>query len=56
MNSGLLCCPATNEQRRVIEYVNLILFGEPIDERFEKLGTCELYRIKNNLSKGLPPG
>lgn len=30
-------------------------WAEPIEERFEKLGTCELYRIKSNLVKGLPP-
>jgi hypothetical protein len=28
---------------------------EPIDERFAKVGTYELYRIKCNLVNGLPP-
>lgn len=28
---------------------------EPVDERFSKLGTHEIYRVACNLVKGLPP-
>jgi hypothetical protein len=28
---------------------------EPLDERFEKIGTYELYQVKCNLVNGLPP-
>lgn len=28
---------------------------EPLPERFEKIGTCEIYRILSNLVNGLPP-
>ncbi|MGW1424645.1 hypothetical protein ACWAT4_31495 [Bradyrhizobium manausense] len=28
---------------------------EPIDERFSKIGTYEIYRIACNLINGLPP-
>ncbi|MEA2951204.1 MAG: hypothetical protein QOJ96_724 [Alphaproteobacteria bacterium] len=30
-------------------------WAEPIGERFEKIGTYELYRVKSNLVNGLPP-
>jgi len=30
-------------------------WAEPIDERFEKMGTHELYRVVCNLVNGLPP-
>lgn len=29
-------------------------WAEPIDERFEKIGTHEIYRVKCNLVNGLP--
>lgn len=28
---------------------------EPIDERFAKVGTYEIYRVRSNLVNGLPP-
>ena len=28
---------------------------EPIEARFDKLGSCELYRVACNLVNGLPP-
>jgi hypothetical protein len=28
---------------------------EPIDERFEKIGTYEIYRVDCNLVNGIPP-
>ena len=28
---------------------------EPVDERFEKIGTYEIYQVKCNLVNGLPP-
>jgi hypothetical protein len=30
-------------------------WAEPIGERFEKVGTYELYRVVSNLVNGLPP-
>jgi hypothetical protein len=30
-------------------------WAEPIGERFEKVGTYELYRVARNLVNGLPP-
>jgi hypothetical protein len=30
-------------------------WAEPIGERFEKVGTYELYRVASNLVNGLPP-
>ncbi|MEA2991533.1 MAG: hypothetical protein QOD40_453 [Alphaproteobacteria bacterium] len=30
-------------------------WAEPIGERFEKIGTYELYRVASNLVNGLPP-
>ena len=30
-------------------------WAEPIEERFEKIGTYELYRVVCNLVNGLPP-
>lgn len=30
-------------------------WAEPIEERFDKVGTYELYRIASNLINGLPP-
>jgi hypothetical protein len=30
-------------------------WAEPIGERFEKVGSYELYRIASNLVNGLPP-
>jgi hypothetical protein len=30
-------------------------WAEPIGERFEKIGTYELYRVASNLVDGLPP-
>lgn len=30
-------------------------WAEPIEERFGKIGTSEIYRIKSNLLNGLPP-
>jgi hypothetical protein len=30
-------------------------WAEPVDERFEKVGTYEIYRIVCNLVNGLPP-
>jgi hypothetical protein len=28
---------------------------EPIEERFEKIGTFEIYRVMSNLVNGMPP-
>jgi hypothetical protein len=36
-------------------YFEVRFWAEPIDERFEKLGTHELYNVKCNLVNGLPP-
>jgi hypothetical protein len=30
-------------------------WAEPIGERFEKVGTYEIYRVTSNLVNGLPP-
>ncbi|HEX3861106.1 MAG TPA: hypothetical protein VHY35_05385 [Stellaceae bacterium] len=30
-------------------------WAEPIDERIEKVGTYDLYRVASNLVNGLPP-
>ena len=30
-------------------------WAEPVDERFAKIGTCEIYRVASNLVNGLPP-
>lgn len=30
-------------------------WAEPLGERFEKIGTYELYRVASNLVNGLPP-
>jgi hypothetical protein len=30
-------------------------WAEPIGERFEKVGTYEIYRVMSNLVNGLPP-
>jgi hypothetical protein len=30
-------------------------WAEPIGERFEKIGTYEIYRVASNLVDGLPP-
>jgi hypothetical protein len=30
-------------------------WAEPIDERFAKIGTYEIYRVVSNLVNGLPP-
>jgi hypothetical protein len=30
-------------------------WADPIGERFEKIGTYELYRVASNLVDGLPP-
>ncbi len=30
-------------------------WAEPIGERFDKVGTCEIYRVASNLVNGLPP-
>jgi len=30
-------------------------WAEPIDERFKKVGTYEIYRVASNLVNGLPP-
>jgi hypothetical protein len=36
-------------------YLAVRFWAEPIKERFEKLGTYELYCVKCNLVNGLPP-
>ena len=30
-------------------------WAEPVDERFEKLGSYEVYRVASNLVNGMPP-
>lgn len=30
-------------------------WAEPVDERFAKIGTYEIYRVASNLVNGLPP-
>jgi hypothetical protein len=30
-------------------------WAEPIGERFDKVGTYEIYRVNSNLVRGLPP-
>lgn len=30
-------------------------WAEPVDERFSKIGTYEVYRVASNLVNGLPP-
>lgn len=36
-------------------YLAARFWAEPIGERFEKVGTYELYRVACNLVNGLPP-
>lgn len=36
-------------------YFEVRFWAEPIDERFEKIGTHEIYSVKCNLVNGLPP-
>ncbi|MCP3439807.1 hypothetical protein [Bradyrhizobium sp. CCGUVB14] len=36
-------------------YPSARFWAEPIEERFEKVGTYELYRVVCNLVNGLPP-
>jgi hypothetical protein len=36
-------------------YPAVRFWTEPIGERFEKIGTYELYRVASNLVNGLPP-
>lgn len=36
-------------------YPGTRFWAEPIDERFAKVGTYELYRVECNLVNGLPP-
>lgn len=40
---------------RNLGYFEVRFWAEPIDERFEKIGTHEIYRVKCNLVNGLPP-
>ncbi|MCP3447339.1 hypothetical protein [Bradyrhizobium sp. CCGUVB14] len=37
------------------DYPAARFWTEPIDERFAKIGTYELYRVACNLINGLPP-
>lgn len=36
-------------------YPSARFWAEPIEERFEKIGTYELHRVASNLVNGLPP-
>ena|SRR5882757_9756692 len=36
-------------------YVTAHFWAEPIEERFDKVGSYELYRVASNLINGLPP-
>jgi hypothetical protein len=36
-------------------YLTARFWAEPVGERFEKLGTNEIYRVASNLVNGLPP-
>jgi hypothetical protein len=36
-------------------YAAVRFWTEPLDERFEKIGTYEVYQVKCNLVNGLPP-
>jgi HEPN domain-containing protein len=36
-------------------YPGARFWTEPIDERFAKVGTYEIYRVMSNLVNGLPP-
>ncbi len=36
-------------------YVAARFWAEPIGERFEKVGTYEIYRVTSNLVNGIPP-
>ena len=36
-------------------YVAARFWAEPIGERFEKVGTYEIYRVTSNLVNGMPP-
>lgn len=36
-------------------YAEVRFWAEPVDERFEKIGTHEIYRVKSNLVNALPP-
>lgn len=36
-------------------YAAARFWAEPIGERFEKVGTYEIYRVTSNLINGLPP-
>jgi hypothetical protein len=38
-----------------LSYPAARFWAEPIDERFAKVGTYELYRVACNLVNGLPP-
>ncbi|MGY3146381.1 hypothetical protein ACVWYQ_003380 [Bradyrhizobium sp. USDA 3397] len=36
-------------------YFDARFWAEPIEERFDKIGTHEIYRVSCNLINGLPP-
>lgn len=36
-------------------YPSARFWAEPVDERFAKIGTYEIYRVASNLVNGLPP-
>lgn len=36
-------------------YLDVRFWAEPIEERFDKIGTHEIYRMVCNLVNGLPP-
>ncbi|NDE90368.1 MAG: hypothetical protein EB059_04410 [Alphaproteobacteria bacterium] len=36
-------------------YIAARFWAEPIGERFEKVGTYEIYRVTSNLVNGIPP-
>lgn len=36
-------------------YLGARFWAEPISERFEKIGTHEIYRVASNLINGMPP-
>jgi hypothetical protein len=45
-----------HRQRHARGFKAARFWAMPIDERFEKVGTYELYRVGCNLVNGLPPG
>ena len=43
------------QQNQALGFPAACFWAEPIEERFDKVGTYEIYRVVSNLVNGLPP-